>query len=124
MKRLSILRGAGNREKVKFAPVAEQGIRSMFKPCRGNLMRVQVSPGAFSQCVGIWKTRLTQNQLLKSVQVQVLSLRFYGHYIKQPEDKIWLFLCSWNFFLQNSAYYFKQNFYCNMEKKKYWQEKE
>lgn len=64
-------------EKVKFAPVAEQGIRSMFKPCRGNLMRVQVSPGAFSQCVGIWKTRLTQNQLLKSVQVQILSLRFY-----------------------------------------------
>lgn len=77
MKRLSILRGAGNMEKVKFAPVAEQGIRSMFKPCRGNLMRVQVSPGAFSQCVGIWKTRLTQNQLLKSVQVQILSLRFY-----------------------------------------------
>ena len=77
MKRLSILRGAGNREKVKFAPVAEQGIRSMFKPCRGNLTRVQVSPGAFSQCVGIWKTRLTQNQLLKSVQVQILSLRFY-----------------------------------------------
>lgn len=40
-------------------------------------VRVQVSPGAFSQCVGIRKTRLTQNQLLKSVQVQVLSLRFY-----------------------------------------------
>lgn len=40
-------------------------------------MRVQVSPGAFSQCVGIRNTRLTQNQLLKSVQVQVLSLRFY-----------------------------------------------
>lgn len=40
-------------------------------------MRVQISPGAFSQCVGIWKTRLIQNQLLKSVQVQVLSLRFY-----------------------------------------------
>ena len=39
-------------------------------------MRVQVSPGAFSQCVGIRNTRLTQNQLLKSVQVQVLSLRF------------------------------------------------
>ena len=39
-------------------------------------MRVQISSGAFSQCVGIWKTRLTQNQLLKSVQVQVLSLRF------------------------------------------------
>ena len=27
-------------------------------------MRVQVSPGAFSQCVGIWNTRLIQNQLL------------------------------------------------------------
>ena len=39
-------------------------------------MRVQISPGAFSQCVGIRKTRLTQNQLLKSVQVQILSLRF------------------------------------------------
>lgn len=65
MKRLSILRGAGNREKVKFAPVAEQGIRSMFKPCRGNLMRVQVSPGAFSQCVGNWKTRWFQKPLLK-----------------------------------------------------------
>lgn len=27
-------------------------------------MRVQISPGAFSQCVGIWNTRLIQNQLL------------------------------------------------------------
>lgn len=48
----------------------------MFKPCRGNLTRVQISSGALSQCVGIWKTRLIQNQLLKSMQVQILSLRF------------------------------------------------
>ena len=81
MKRLSILRGAGNREKVKFAPVAEQGIRSMFKPCRGNIMRVQVSPGAFSQCVGIWNTRLIQNQLLnkKRASSNLVTAIFIKH---------------------------------------------
>ena len=42
-------------------------------------MRVQVSPGAFSQCVGIRNTRLIQNQLLKSMQVQILSLRFLSN---------------------------------------------
>lgn len=163
-------------------------------------MRVQVSPGAFSQCVGIRNTRLIQNQLLKSMQVQILSLRFLSnikeeysflyrkrddtspcrlrtrlrassrpsmnsiffvkkirikllfsekirhiknnrwntgaclcnigrkkdglrpeaptsarasggeftdiiYYIKQPENKIWLFLCSWNFFLQKYLKY-------------------
>ena len=55
------------REKVKFAPVAEQGRRIGLKIQRSLIIfvRVQVSPGAFSQCVGIWKTRLIQNQLLK-----------------------------------------------------------
>ena len=108
--------------------MAEQGIHSAFKACRGNLMRVQISPGAFSQCVGIWNTRLIQNQLLnkKHASSNLVTAIFMDiiYYIKQPENKIWLFLCSWNFFLQNSAYYFKQNFYCNMEKKKHWQEKE
>ena len=78
MKRLSCLRETEDMKKVKFAPVAEQGRRIGLKIQRSLIIfvRVQVSPGAFSQCVGIWKTRLTQNQLLKSVQVQVLSLRF------------------------------------------------
>lgn len=91
-------------------------------------MRVQISPGAFSQCVGIWNTRLIQNQLLnkKRASSNLVTAIFMDiiYYTKRPENKIWLFLCSWNFFLQNSAYYFKQNFYCNMEKKKHWQEKE
>lgn len=68
MKRLSCLRETEDmKKKVKFAPVAEQGRRIGLKIQRSLIIfvRVQVSPGAFSQCVGIWKTRLIQNQLLK-----------------------------------------------------------
>ena len=42
-------------------------------------MRVQVSPGAFSQCVGIRKTRLTQNQLLKKRASSNLVTAIYVH---------------------------------------------
>lgn len=44
-------------------------------------MRVQISPGAFSQCVGIWNTRLIQNQLLnkKRASSNLVTAIFIKH---------------------------------------------
>ena len=61
--------------------MAEQGIRIGLKIQRSLIIfvRVQVSPGAFSQCVGIRKTRLTQNQLLKKRASSNLVTAIYVH---------------------------------------------
>ncbi len=56
-------------------------------------MRVQISPGAFSQCVGIWNTRLIQNQLLnkKRASSNLVTAIFIKLERPHPTDVGWGF---------------------------------
>ena len=76
-------------------------IKLLFSEKFGILKITGGTPGLACAISAGKKMVLDQKPPLQREQVVGSSRILYIiYYIKQPENKIWLFLCSWNFFLQ------------------------